>query len=765
MIINIMTSSLNLDAIIESITCPLTLEPMIQPVSGPDGQTYEKEAIIRWLNENNTSPHDRRIMNVNELQVNASIRFLCDKFHNGDFGVIENTKKTTISNDNITMECFTNKTPENDYIMLSFKIDKNTMNIKHLSQDIVIVIDRSGSMQTAATAQDEYGESIENGWSVQDIVNHAACTIVKTLDKNSRVSIIAFDHLIDVIVPLTLMSDMNKSSTIAKIKEIKPRGQTNLWGGIEKAISLLDEREDKSRNGNILTLTDGIPNISPSRGEIDTIKRLRLTKNFTSPIYTFGFGYNLKQGLLYEIAKSANGGNGHISDGGMIATVFCNFIATILTTIVVNLQLHIKTKPGKTISPEFMLGDYECNLIDDTWVFDIGTVQLEQSRDIIMKIEATQEYEYYYTYKIGGQNYESERYFINQEIINNIDVDINVSIHKNRYNLVDSIRTMINYNNMRAYSDSLSVLHEIENQLEQFSNTSNDTLTKGMLKNLKGDGSDGGQIHMAVSNEIYYKKWGEYYLDQVSRSMNLQQKPNFKDSGMPFGGVIFDELVDLASDIFDSLPPPETSLLNTIKYGSSNSNQATTQLVNMSQFNNLQGGCFDSSCTITMADGSIKILKNLNKGDKILSSDLDNNLQIASIVCILEIKITYGIHEFVDLEGGLYITPWHPIKYKNEWVFPADIKTPMIKSCDSIITLVLDNHHIGFINGYQCIMLGHGFKNGILNHPYYGTQEIINDMKNNYGWVHGKVNLNDTSIKENEITSSIKMESHTTTVY
>ena len=64
-------------------------------------------------------------------------------------------------------------------------------------------------------------------------------------------------------------------------------------------------------------------------------------------------------------------------------------------------------------------------------------------------------------------------------------------------------------------------------------------------------------------------------------------------------------------------------------------------------------------------------------------------------------------------------------------------------------------------------MLGHNYKNGILNHPYYGTNAIINSMKNHYGWEGGKVILNDTSIsfiKENEMTSSIKIDCSTTPV-
>ena len=188
-----------ISSIIESITCPITQEPMHEPVTGSDGQTYEKDAIVRWLNEKGTSPHDRRTMNVGDLQVNASIRFLCDKFHNGDFGSVEISNEKKISTDNIDLKCCVNKTSDDNYMMLTFDIDKNSMTCNHLSQDIIIVIDRSGSMQAPATAQDENGQIIENGWSVQDIVNHAACTIVKTLDNNSRVSIIAFDNILKLL--------------------------------------------------------------------------------------------------------------------------------------------------------------------------------------------------------------------------------------------------------------------------------------------------------------------------------------------------------------------------------------------------------------------------------------------------------------------------------------------------------------------------------------------------------------------------------------
>ena len=76
------------DAIIESITCPITGDVMVDPVQGNDGHTYERSAIVEWLLRNPISPQTRQPMRESELKVNASIRFLCDKYHAGAFGSI-----------------------------------------------------------------------------------------------------------------------------------------------------------------------------------------------------------------------------------------------------------------------------------------------------------------------------------------------------------------------------------------------------------------------------------------------------------------------------------------------------------------------------------------------------------------------------------------------------------------------------------------------------------------------------------------------------
>ena len=761
-----MTSTMDIDAIIDSITCPITQDIMTDPVQGNDGQTYERSAIVHWLNEKGISPQTRAPMSVNDLKVNASIRFLCDKYHAGAFGTVSsNRKPASVSTSNIKIDHSIFKNNENQ-IMLNFSINEESfpkdLEFGHLSQDIVLVIDRSGSMQAPVEAKDSTGSNIEAGFSIQDIVNHSAKTVAKTLDKNSRLAVIVFDNNVDILFNLIMMTEINKSTALAKIDTIKPRGQTNIWGATETAIKILDDREDKSRNGAIIMLTDGQPNVSPARGEIETLKRIRKTKNFTTPIYTFGFGYNLKPELLYDMAKYANGGNGHIPDGNLIATVFCNFIGTILCTVALNVQLHIIEK--KALNKDILMGDYAMQKDETTGelIYDIGTIQNQQTRNIVLNTELEDYFTYYYTYKIGGQSYKSEEYYVNNSYIQSLSFNNDVNIHINRYNVVDGIRKMLNYNRCILNDEAMSIFNQLEELLKTSGN--NDILTQGLIKNLIGDGSNDGQIKLAVSNMVFFKRWGEFYLDQLSRSLNQQIKPNFKDESCLFGGAIFENIVDKASDIFDTMPPPTPSLgLRNSAYSGRGYNGAPAPQVSMSAFNDMGGGCFHNNCKITMADGSKNPIKNLKKGDSILSIDENNNLVTANVVTIVETLINTKLREMVHLENGLIITPWHPIKLNNKWVFPNTIVSPTTTTCESMITLVLDNYHIGFINETPCIMLGHNFKESILDHPYYGTSNVIEDLKKNYGYAMGHVVLKDNElsfVKENNVTKKMIITSN-----
>ena len=751
----------NSNAVIETITCPITHCVMKDPVQGSDGHTYERSAIINALQIKSESPMTRQRMTINDLKVNVALKFLCDNY-NSWIGSSLSVSPSPSKDKPIILDHTISKSTKN--LLLTFNVNSmsfpQNLACGHLSQDIVLIIDRSGSMNSQVEAKDRNGENLENGLSIQDIVNHSAKTVVQTLDAQSRICIIKFDNSIDIVTPLMFATDTNKVQIMTSINSIKPGGQTNIWGAIEKALDVLDKREDKSRNSAILMLTDGIPNVSPAYGEVETLKKLRKTKNFTCPIYTFGFGYNLQPSLLYDLAKYSNGGNAHIPDGNMIATVFCNFIATILTSVVMNLQLHIIPKEANSATfSNLCVGDFAFNYdpINQKYVYDIGTVQYQQERNIVLNYENKLDFDYYYTYTIGNQVHTSPTTSVNLATIAQVVNNPAINSHIIRASAVEHIRKMINSNRINNLLSTQAAYDELVKLLEENKCASSQPFVDGLLKNIKGDFANVGQVKLAIDQK-YFKRWGEFYLDQLSRSLNQQIKPNFKDEGCMFGGSVFEALVDKSSDIFNSLEPPKPSLT---VHNSTSGNVFYRSLSSMAAYNDPRGGCVDSYCTIAMFDGTSKLLKDVQKFDIIKSIDNNNKVVGAKVLCVVETMINSGYKDYVNVNGVL-ITPWHPIKYglhgkKEDWVFPGELFSTYNLPSSSMITLVLENHHIMIINGLKCITLGHNFNHHHkLSHPYYGTAKVIENLMSNFpqDYANGRISVNDNSISP-QLTSNI----------
>ena len=758
--------------IIESITCPITQDVMIDPVLGIDGHTYERTAIERSLQIKNESPLTRIPMSINDLKPNYGIKALCNQYHAGAFGNINSTIVTSkISTNNIKFDHTISKNSDNK-IMMTFNIDESSIpqNLDYncLPQDVVICIDESGSMNDPVQAKDINGNKLENGFSIEDIVIHAANTVAKTLPKSSRLSVISFSNKGKLLFDLTPMIEINQTMAISKISQIKPSYQTNIWAAINQAIIILDNRIDKTRNGHIVLLTDGVPNISPARGEIETLKRLRTTTNFSAALYTFGFGYDLNPDLLYRMAKYANGCNAHIPDGNCVGDVFSRYLATIMTTVVMNLQLHIQYNSShdfEAITP--IMGDYAYTYhdIDNKFIIDLGTVQLGQMRNIIINTDTlSHDFTYYYTYIIGGKEYKVDSYKVST---NNITVkDDLVNREVARYTVVEMILTIIKY---RATGYKILAI-DTYYKLEQY--YSKNLFDEKLMDNIKD------QVKMAIENDTYYNRWGKLYLKQWCQALCKQLSPNSKDLGCNFGGKIYNEVVNIASDIFDTLEAPEPSLItqrNNItssnNYGTSSNNGIIYGGINsvgnihisspqrtrsLDQYNG--GGCFHEMCKIEMADGSKKLLKDVVKGDIVKSIDVfgKSSKTESTIECVVKTIILSGNIDLVNFPSGLKITPWHPIKMLGGWSYPIHCIEPTFQSCNAIITFVLSDNHVAIINDVPCITLGHNCNEGILNHSYFSTSKIIDDLKEITGWENGYIKIhNYCFIRENNEVSKI----------
>ena len=105
---------------------------------------------------------------------------------------------------------------------------------------------------------------------------------------------------------------------------------------------------------------------------------------------------------------------------------------------------------------------------------------------------------------------------------------------------------------------------------------------------------------------------------------------------MTFGGEVFNNIVDHASDIFDTLPPPEPSLINNNIYRGVTGTVARP--INLAAYNN---AVVDVLIVIVLSQWQMvqKRFKKSRKNDFIKSVDKNNNIVNARVVCVVEMKI------------------------------------------------------------------------------------------------------------------------------
>ncbi len=68
-------------AIPQDFICPITLLPMKDPVIAQDGHTYEREAIVHWLQTNPNSPLTRQPMRIDALKQNTKLKQAIERYN------------------------------------------------------------------------------------------------------------------------------------------------------------------------------------------------------------------------------------------------------------------------------------------------------------------------------------------------------------------------------------------------------------------------------------------------------------------------------------------------------------------------------------------------------------------------------------------------------------------------------------------------------------------------------------------------------------
>jgi len=731
----------------ESYLCPITHVVMSDPVIDHEGNSYERSAIEQWLSSHNTSPITRQPLNISQLQPNRALRD----------AIQSTTLQPTINQDTETL--FSPEQLRDTQLEINYSNNKLLLSItppegnSRTSVDLVCVIDTSGSMGTDAVLKNSSGQTESHGLSQLDVVKHAVKTIIHTLSSNDRLAIVSYSSQARTVLPLTKMDNDGIRNSILAIENLTPNGQTNIWDGLHTALELLRNSPNNNSLKSISLLTDGMPNIIPPRGHIPMLQKYRDQYSSIPNINTFGFGYSLDSSLLNSLSHESNGSYSFIPDSSFVGTIFVNSIANLLATCSSNTIIDIETLNGSQIISSDLEGIFPFELTSWGMSLNIGSIHFGQQKNIIIPFN-TNNISYpnsYVSVKLRSSNLHSVEKTGN--IQNNTP---EILVHSERYNMISTIQKSMKL--MNTNLNSAQIL--INNLISQLNSTYIEVLTHSsdyyskLLSSIIKDVS--GQIKEAFSQRSAYEKWGVHFIPSILNAHLFQMCNNFKDPGVQnYGSNLFKQIRDYADDQFCKLPPPKPSnYLNSYRPlsvgGAHVGAQNSTGSFSMRSYNSSSGPCFHGSCHVLMSNRTTKLVKNIRKGDIIMSP----NNHLSKVTCVIKTVTKNKTYRLVNI-NGLLVTSWHPIKINNVWKFPCEISEPKKCECDAIYSFVLNDNHIMIINDTECVTLGHNFKEPVVSHPYFGSPSVINDLSKMKGWSDGFILLNEGCLVRNNITKLV----------
>merc|ERR1719210_1586406 len=116
-------------------------------------------------------------------------------------------------------------------------------------------------------------------------------SIIRILDGRDRLAIVTYSDMAQTVLDLTPMTEEGQRRAELRVHQLLPRGNTNLWVGLETGITAVSAGSVPGRFQHVLLLTDGIPNIQPPRGIVPMLRWHKERNGLNCTINTFGFGY------------------------------------------------------------------------------------------------------------------------------------------------------------------------------------------------------------------------------------------------------------------------------------------------------------------------------------------------------------------------------------------------------------------------------------------------------------------------------------------
>jgi Ca-activated chloride channel family protein len=196
--------------------------------------------------------------------------------------------------------------------------------------NVSLVLDRSGSMADGrkfALARDAVERSL------------------MLLRPDDRFSLVVYDEMIDVLMPSALATSESRRFAMAVLRDIQPRGSTNLSGGWLRGCEQAAQFANEEQISRCLLLTDGLANKGLTDREELALHAGELRRRNVSTS-TFGVGADFDERLLRDMAHEGGGNFYFIEDQSQITSMLTGELGEALEVTLKRASVNLALPSG-----------------------------------------------------------------------------------------------------------------------------------------------------------------------------------------------------------------------------------------------------------------------------------------------------------------------------------------------------------------------------------------------------------------------------------
>ncbi len=232
--------------------------------------------------------------------------------------------------------------------------------------DLVVVLDRSGSMQGAKL----------------EFARRSLLDLIAGLTERDRLALFSYSDTVHQHSDLLAVTAAGRRTLQYEVSAIQANGATNIGGGLRAGIDLIAAAGRPGHPGRVILISDGLAN----RGVTDPEALGRLAaaaagKEFA--VSTVGVGADFNEFLMTRIADQGAGAYYYLDNPAAFAETFQREFLAVKSTAAAGIALTLSLPPGVRI---VAASGYPVTMNGETALFHPGSLRFGETRRLFLTL-------------------------------------------------------------------------------------------------------------------------------------------------------------------------------------------------------------------------------------------------------------------------------------------------------------------------------------------------------------------------------------------